>query len=128
MTAKTSTRPTLQRKVTRKTKEKATDDLNRGLRVEVDGEAFEIRVGDVSPKLARELRRETGMGFMSLLAALVRDPDTDLVSTFVWFARRVRGEEVDIDDVAVGYDVLTDPDRFDVDEAGAEVIAPGPEA
>ena len=126
MTTKT-TRPSVARKVTRKTTEKQDSDLSIGARVEIDGEAYEVRVGDVMPALARELRLLTGMGFLRLLDEMRRDPDIDLISTFVWVARRIRGENVTLEECEVGYDVVGDPDRFDMAQAGVEVDE-GPEA
>lgn len=122
-------RPDLARKVTRKTVEKQDAEMSAGLRVELSkDEVYEIRMGDVTPQAARELRRVCGFGFVTLCNLMGSDPDIDLISTFVWFARRLAGEDaLEIDDVSVGYDVLTG-EGFDVAAAGDEVITPGPEA
>lgn len=128
--SKTASRPNLARKVTRTSKQKQDAELNAGLRVVLsEGEAYEIRMGDVTPAAARELRRQCGFGFHSLLQQLGADPDVDLISTFVWLARRLAGEEdLDLNDVVVGYDVLV-RDEFDcAPVTEGEVIKPGPEA
>ena len=124
-------RPNLARKVTRKTVEKADADLSRGCRITIGEDDYEVRVGDVTPAAARELRRLTGYSFMHLLDAMSTDPDIDLIQSFMWLARTLRGDTVDgrpvgLDDVDVSYaDMLADD--FDMAEAGPEVVDPGPE-
>ena len=50
-------RPSAARKHTRTTKAKADDALDQGYRIIIDGVAHEARLGDVTPEIARELRR-----------------------------------------------------------------------
>lgn len=128
MSNKASNRPSTARKVTRKTKEREQDELAQGLRIEVSPtEVYEVRIGDVTPEAARELRAATGYGFMRLLNLIGEDPDVDLISSFVWLARRLAGEDIALEDVSIGYDVLA-RDGFDVAPAGSEVVGSGPEA
>lgn len=107
-------RPSTARKVTRKTEEKRKSGLNDGLRIILtNGESYEARYGDVSPQIARELRRNIGTGFQGLMNSLATDPDVDLLSAFVWVARRCRGEVVAFDSVWITYEDL-DADGFDI--------------
>ena len=122
-----NTRPPLARQHTRSTEAKRSEELDTGYRFTIDGDVFEARFGDVTPLIARELRANIGMGFMSLLGSLGRDPDIDLVSAAVWVARRIRGEHVAFTDVEVSYAQMF-ADGFRVDMAGAEDVEPGPEA
>lgn len=122
-----SNRPAIGGQVTRKTEEKRKAALDEGLRLVIDGEAFEVRMGDVTSKIARELRRETGHGVYGLIEAVASQPDVDLVAEFVWLARRLRGEVVELDDVEVTYADLLGDD-FEVDTAGAVEGDEGPEA
>lgn len=94
-----STRPKVERRDTRKTKASAEADLNRGIEITIAGRAYAVRIGDVSPDLARELRRETGFGFLQLFGSLVGTPDVDTVSAWIWLARRVEGEDVTLAEV-----------------------------
>lgn len=119
-------RPSAARKVTRKTEEKRDAELDRGLRIVIDGEEYVVRLGDVTSRVARELRAATGHGVHWLIGAVSVEPDVDLIAEFVWLARRIRGEEVAFDDIEVSYRQLLD-DGFDVDLADAEESA-GPEA
>lgn len=120
-----NTRPTTARKVTR-TSEKAREDaLDMGLRVTLEGEVFEVRVGDVTSSMARELRTRLGFGPMQLIKQTAIDPDIDLLSAFVWLARRIKGEMVSFDSVEVSYAQLLG-DGFDVALPGGE--EPDPEA
>lgn len=117
----TPTRPSLSRAHTRSSEAKRDEALDTGARITIEGEAFEARIGDVTPSIARELRRATGGGFMSLLSTMADDPDVDVVSAFVWVARRIRGEAIALDDVNVTYAQML-ADGFDVQEAGAEIV------
>lgn len=119
-TAKKTTpprRPSTARKVTRTTEEHRDEALDQGLRVTIDDEVYDVRVGDVTSKLARELRGHVGFGPMQLIRVCAVDPDIDLISAFVWLARRIRGELVRFDDVEVTYSQLL-ADGFDVDTPG----------
>ena len=128
MTATTS-RPPLARKVTRKTEEARTAALDTGIVLKVDGQDFVVRVGDITPGMAREVRRVTGASVMQLIDTVSATPDLDVVSELIWVARRMRGETVTLEEVDAefgGYDTLLS-DRFDIAEAGPEVDD-GPEA
>jgi hypothetical protein len=118
-------RPTTARKVTRTTEENRDAELDRGLRVTIDGEAYEVRVGDITSTLARELRSKLGFGPMQLIRQCAVDPDVDLLSAFVWLARRIGGELVRFEDVEVTYAQLLS-DGFDIDLPGDS--EPDPEA
>lgn len=119
-------RPTTTRKVTRKTEERRDAALDQGVSLSIDGEAYVVRVGDVTPQIARELRAESGMSFMRLINTVTVDPDIDVVSAFVWVARRIRGENVAFGDVAVTYGQILS-DGFEVSTPDAEA-ADSPEA
>lgn len=84
-------RPSLARKHTRTTETHREEGLDEGIVMNIDGEVFEARVGDMTPELTRELRAACGMGFMTLMNTCGTDPDIDVVSSFVWLARRIRG-------------------------------------
>lgn len=120
-------RPALNRKHTRATEAKRDEALDTGVRLTIDGEVFEARVGDVTSVIARELRCNINMGFLALIGAVAEDPDIDLVSAVVWVARRIRGEHVDFDDVSISYAQIL-ADGFDVAEAGAEEADDDPPA
>lgn len=116
-------RPSAARKHTRTTKAKADDALDQGYRIIIDGVAHEARLGDVTPEIARELRRHIGTGFMGLLDQMAGAPDIDLVSAAVWVSRRIRGEAVAFDAVAVTYaDMLAE--GFDIVSPAAEEADP----
>lgn len=117
-------RPTTARKVTRTTEANREDALDQGLRITMEDEVFEVRVGDITSSLARELRAKIGFGPMQLIRQCAVDPDVDLLSAFVWMARRIGGEMVRFEDVEVTYAQLLS-DGFDVDAPGEE---PDPEA
>lgn len=110
-------RPAAARKVTRTTEANREEALDQGLRITMEDEVFEVRVGDVTSTLARELRQHIGYGPMQLIRQCAVDPDIDLISAFVWLARRIRGELVRFDDVEVTYAQLLS-DGFDVDTPG----------
>ena len=112
-------RPPMDRKITRKSEENRDEALDQGLRMSIGGEVFEARVGDVTPAIARELRKHTGNGFMNLVQTTADDPDIDVISAFVWVARRIAGEDVAFDDVQVSYAEMLSDD-FDVTLPGAE--------
>lgn len=120
-------RPPLARKHTSGTDAKRDEALDTGVRLTIDGEVFEARVGDVTSVIARELRQASGMSFMKLINTVGEDPDIDVVSAFVWVARRIKGEQVAFDDVSVSYSQMLS-DGFDVAVAGAEEVDENPEA
>lgn len=111
----TTNRPPLARKHTRTTEAARKAALEAGIRMTIDGESYTVRMGDGTPAIARTLRRYTGMGFNSFLSALASDPDTDLVSAFVWVARTVAGERLDFEDVQVTFAQMLGDD-FDVED------------
>lgn len=119
-------RPSIQRKHTRSTDAKAEAELDSGLRISLDGDVFEVRLGDINSALTRELRQKSGMGFNQLMHLAASDPDTDIIAAFVWVARRLRGEDVEFDDVVVTYSQLLDD--FDIDMPGKREDADSPEA
>jgi len=118
-------RPTTARKVTRSTEANRESALDQGLRISLDGEDFDVRVGDITSAMARELRTHVGFGPMQLIRQCAIDPDVDLLSAFVWLARRIRGEMIRFDQVEVTYAQLLS-DGFDV--ALPEDSEPDPEA
>lgn len=122
------TRPTTARKVTRKTEENRAAAHNRGLQVKVGGQAYEVRLGDITPAMAHELRMKVGFGPAQLIAAVVTAPDIDVVSAFVWLSRRIDGEKVAFGDVSITYDELFAEDfDFDPVENAPEDDASDPE-
>lgn len=118
-------RPSTARKVTRTTEAKRESDLDNGLRISIEGEPYEVRIGDITSTLARELRAKVGFGPMQLIRQCAIDPDVDLLSAFVWLARRIGGELVRFEDVEVTYAQLLS-DGFDV--SVPEGADPDPEA
>lgn len=118
MSPKSSTRPGLDRKHTRKTREKKQAELDTGIAVVVNGRRYAVRHGDLSAVDAMDLRRETGYSFVGLLNNMRRDPDIDQIAAIMWLSRRIDGE------VGLSYlEVAQDVD-YDVD---IEVADPGPE-
>ena len=120
------------RKATAKSKQRAAvskeEALSQGYRLTIEGETFEAQLGDVTPAIARELRKNTGYGFLGLLRAMSTDADVDLVSAAVWVARRVAGDLVAFDEVEVTYAAML-AEGFGVDVAESEKAdAPDPEA
>lgn len=121
-------RPSAARKVTRRTEERREGFLESGLRITIEGEAFELRLGDVTPAVALELRRKVGFGFHTLTQVLATDPDIDVLSAFVWVSRRCRGEDVSFEDVQVTYEQMLN-DGFSIDQPNDTTgEADGPEA
>lgn len=118
-------RPTTARKVTRTSETNRESALDQGLRITMEGDVFEVRVGDITPSLARELRQHIGCGPMQLIRQCAVDPDVDLISAFAWLARRIAGELVRFEDVEVTYAQLL-ADGFDVATPGD--AEPDPEA
>ena len=73
----------------------------------VDGTKHTARIGEVTARMASEIRRETGMSSRALFAAAGDDPDLDIVAALVWIARRQNGEpSIAFGDVLdeIGYD------------------------
>src|SRR5262245_28940180 len=103
-----NTRPSLQRKQTRKTEENRDDALDAGVSIVVNGETYTVRMGDLSGWDEMCLRREVGLSFNGLLEALAEDAGVDLIAAIVWLARRTDGEQMlKYKDVAteIGFDV-----------------------
>lgn len=114
------------RKVTRKTEEKRDSANDSGLTITVGGESYTVHFGDVTPQIARQLRAETGLGFMALLAEISKAPEVDVVAAFIWVAKLVNGERVPLKSIDVAYEDIFDDD-FDVADADADEVT-GPEA
>lgn len=114
-----TTRPPLQRKVTRASESKRNAELDMGLSISVDGKVYTVRQGDLTSLDTMALRRETGYSFMGLLKAFQADPDIDLIAALVWLSRRIDGE------VMLGYGEVAGEIGYDVEidvagEAGEE--------
>lgn len=120
-------RPSAARKHTTSTDTNRADAFEQGIRITLDGEAYEVRLGDVTSSLARELRRGTGMSLNQLMAEIVTDTDIDSIASFIWLARRLQGEKVDIDDVVVKYKQVLD-EGFKVELPDKREAADDPEA
>lgn len=117
---------------TKRSADEKRQALEQGLRITLDGRQYEVRFGDVTPAISRELRAATGMGWAQMTGLLMSDPDVDLLQAFVWVARRLKGERLSIDDVEMSYeDVIDIVQRNDIeavtaDDAGGD--DEGPEA
>lgn len=122
-------RPSTARKVTRKTKDARQEALDSGMKITIEGESYEVRMGDITPSIAREVRQEFGFGPQRFIATLASDPDVDLLAGFIWLARRIRGEYVDLDTVmgGVSYASLLGDD-VEFDTTGPEELDDSPEA
>ena len=112
-------RPTLQRQHTRASEKKRNDELDLGLTINVNGQEYTVRQGDLTAMDTSALRREVGLSFRGLLEQFTKDPDIDLVAAFVWLARRVDGELLlSFEQVASEMDYSLELDV--VGEAGSE--------
>lgn len=120
-------RPSLAAKSSKRSEADRKAALEQGMRVTLDGQTYEVRMGDVTPQIARELRAQVGFGFIQLIEQMDTVPDVDLVAAFVWVARRVRGERVALDEVEMDYGDLFDADP-EILDATDEPEATGPEA
>lgn len=122
----TPTRPRARREnpADRKAQDAALDE---GIRITLDGQSYELRVGDITSSLTRELRAKSGMSFNKLMEYLVTDPDSDVIAAAIWVARRTAGEDVAFEDVEVSYRQLLS-EGFDVSAPGVEEVDSGPEA
>lgn len=117
-------RPSTARKVTGSSERKREEALDNGLRISLDGESYEVRLGDVNSHVAKEFRNATGMGPLQFLNAAAFDMDVDYLAAFIFLARRIRGEQVRLEDVTVTYAQMLS-DGFNVDMPTEE---PDPEA
>lgn len=118
-------RPSVQRKDTRKTRENRQAELDQGVRITLDGEVYEVRLGDITPLLARRFRREYEAPFSELIEELSDKADIDSIAGVIWMARMLRGEDVSFADIEVGY---ADVDGLDVEVAEPEQVGDNPEA
>jgi len=127
-TASAPARPSLARKVTPKDEKARQAALNEGVRITIDGQVYEVRVGDLTVPITRELRKNYGGSFNKLMTDLATDPDLDLVSTWIWLARRVQGEDVDYQSVEITYSQFM-ADGFDLSlSSEAPEVEDSPEA
>lgn len=99
---------------------KRNAELDTGVRFTVGEDVHEVRIGDITPKLAREVRRETGSSVMQLLEEVSSAPDIDTIASLIWVSQRIKGVEVDLDAVEFDYSVMLGED-FDVSVAEPEV-------
>lgn len=113
----TASRPAAGRKQTRTTEKKRDEELDRGVQITLSGETYVVRVGDMTSRIERDLRRQYGGSFEKLKGELSNDPGSDSIATFIWLARRVAGEDVALDDVELSYADILGGD-LDVELAG----------
>ena len=111
-----NSRPPLNRKHTRKTEENRKAALEEGVKISYEGEEYVVKLGDISAQVARRFRRDVGCSVQAAMNELSTDPDIDSVAALVWLARLLRGEDVELDDVAMTYGDL---DEIEVEQAGA---------
>lgn len=101
-------KPTLNRKVTPKDEDKRREILDQGFALTLDGETYTVRLGDITPQFAREIRLVTGRSFRALALLLEEDADVDVVADALWIAKRLAGEDVALEDVSVDYAQLAE--------------------
>lgn len=122
-----SQRPSHARKQTRKTIEKADEELDRGYALDDDGVRLTVRLRDVRGSHDAALVKIVGYDFMGLLEAMSKRQGLDLLAAAVWFARLVNGRSGCTED---DYKQLLDEVGFndylerDIDEPKAEDDAP----
>lgn len=124
MTA-TAKRPTTARKVTAKTEANRKALLEGGIRITFDGEAHEIRLGDITDQHESRLRKAWGGSFTKLQAELEDDPGLDTFKALIWFCRIVGGDDVEFDGMSIGLDAA---DALDVEILDGSEVQPDPEA
>lgn len=117
-------RPSARRVHTRTSTQKAKDQLEAGIRLTRGDQVYELRIGDVDAASARRLRATTGYGPLSLMQAIVNDPDVDMVAAWIWLCDIVAGRDTELEDIEVSYADIFD-DRFDVDQAEPRSEADG---
>lgn len=116
------------RKPSRSADKKASDALDSGVRFIVGDQVHEVRIGEITPRLAREVRRETGSTVMQLIEEVGEAADLDTIAALIWIARRIQGENVTFDDIDIDYGTVMSDD-FQVDVAGPDEEGDGgPEA
>jgi len=99
---------------------KRNAELDTGVRFTVGEDVHEVRIGDITPRLAREVRKATGSSVMQLIQEASEAPDIDTIATLIWVAQRIKGVEVDLDDVDFDYSSMLSED-FDITVAEPEV-------
>lgn len=120
-------RPSLQRKDTRKTADTRRAALEQGVRITIDDVVHEIRLGDITPVLARRFRTEYGAPFSTVLDELETSTDIDTIAGVLWMSRLLAGDDVAFDEIAFGYGDLDGLAVEEVDaatEPAAEVDRP----
>lgn len=119
-------RPTLARKDTRKSKEARQAALEQGVRIKVGEKVYEVRLGDITPVMARRFRKEVGSPFSEVMDELETGrTDIDSIGAVIWMAQLLRGDDVSFDEVEFGYG---DIDDLEVEMADGEAEDEGPEA
>ncbi len=117
------------RKHTASSKMRREEVLSQGYKLTIEGVTYQAELGDVTPAIARDLRRGTGFGFLGLMMEMAKGADIDLISAAVWVARRIDGEIVDLEDVVVDYAALMSDDfEVEIAESDSKADAPNPEA
>lgn len=110
-------RPSLQRVQTPKDKAALQKQLDAGVALTWNGETYAVRLGDVTSEIERRYRRECGQSVQALLHQFASDPGLDSVADLVWVARMIRGEDVDIADIVIGFGDFAD---MEIAESGEE--------
>lgn len=119
-------RPTLQRKDTRKSKEARQAALEQGVTIKVGEDSYEVRLGDITPILARRFRKEVGSPFSEVMSELeTGSSDIDSIAAVIWMAQLLRGDEIRFDEVDFGYGDIED---LEVETATDDAEDEGPEA
>lgn len=99
---------------------KRNAELDTGVRFTIGDDVHEVRIGDITPRLAREVRKATGSSVMQLLEEVENAPDIDTIATLIWVSQRIKGIDIELDDVEFDYSVMLGED-FDVSVAEPEV-------
>lgn len=73
-----------------------------------DDHVFVFRPGDVTPKIARRIRSETGMSILQAQRLLETDPDLDVLATICFAARLIETGTAVLADIEelLDYDVI----------------------
>jgi hypothetical protein len=86
-------------------------------------DTYVVRLGEITPALARSLRDTLGYSARKLVELIGTDPDIDVLAGIVWLARLQRGEsKVTYDEVA---SKLTWVDMSQVDIGSGLVVDEG---
>ena len=118
-------RPGIARKETRKTKESRQAALDQGVKITLGDDAYEVRIGDVTPMIERRFRRTYGVPVLGLIDELSDAPGLDSIGALMWLSRLIAGDDVDLDDFLVSY---ADLDDIEIGETGAQETGGSPEA